>query len=310
MIDRQLCGWRVRSAIALPELPAWPDDDRPVDIRIGPGAVPPALADLLHDGPVLQIGRDGSCRFALPAVGAFLLRGGREIIVDAAEGVPEADLRVFLLGSLFGLLCHQRGLLPLHASAVLIDGAAVAFTGPSGIGKSTLAAAFAAAGYPVVADDVLVVDPSVTDRPTVRPALLGLRLWRQTLDGLGMPTTGLRPARAVLDKFAVPMVPAAGAGPLPLAALFHLEAAGADRMAGCEPLKGLTAISFLRDAVYRAVMADCMGLTARLAADVMRIAPGLRLHARLRQVPGFDRLPASVASISALVGEAMSDAAR
>ena len=46
----------------------------------------------------------------------------------------------------------------LHASAVVLDGAAVAFTAPSGTGKSTLAAHLVAAGASFLTDDVLALD--------------------------------------------------------------------------------------------------------------------------------------------------------
>ena len=43
-----------------------------------------------------------------------------------APGASSRNVRVFLLGSAFGALLHQRGLLPLHANAVEVDGRAVA----------------------------------------------------------------------------------------------------------------------------------------------------------------------------------------
>lgn len=301
MMDYRLAGWRVRSALSLPELPAWPEDDHPVDVVIRFGAVPPTLPDPVHEGPVLQIGRDGICRFALPSVGAFLLRAGEEVVVDPGEGVAEADLRLFLLGSLFGLLCHQRGLLPLHASAVLIDGQAVAFAGPSGIGKSTLAAAFAARGYTVVADDVVVVDGS-TGRPMVRPAIPRLRLWREAVQIIGRTTEGLERARARLDKFSIPVADGFPQQAVPLGAVFHLRNVNVTQLSGWQRLTGLAAVSQLRDAAYRSVMADRMGLAERIAAMAIRVSAGVALQAHLAQMPGFAHLPAAVAAVEEALG--------
>lgn len=53
------------------------------------------------------------------------------------------------------LIINHDGGLALHGSAVVIDGRAVAFVGPSRRGKSTLAAAFARAGHPFLTEDVL-----------------------------------------------------------------------------------------------------------------------------------------------------------
>ena len=50
-----------------------------------------------------------------------------------------------------------RGVPALHASAVAVGGAALAVVGSAGAGKSTTAAARAARGHAVVADDVLAL---------------------------------------------------------------------------------------------------------------------------------------------------------
>jgi len=53
------------------------------------------------------------------------------------------------------LVLRQRGWLPLHASAIELEGRALLFMGKSGAGKSTLAAAFETGGHPLLADDVV-----------------------------------------------------------------------------------------------------------------------------------------------------------
>jgi hypothetical protein len=109
------------------------------------------------------------------SIGRFHIRGGREIVVDP---LPDADpllLRAMLQGRLMAYLLRQRGCLPLHASAVAIDGQAILFLGESGAGKSTTAAAFYSRGHSVLADDVgavRVVDGVVE----LRTAWPGLRL--------------------------------------------------------------------------------------------------------------------------------------
>ena len=69
--------------------------------------------------------------------------------VDPA--IPE----VLLTGSGLAHALAADGISALHASAVEVDGAALAFAGQSGQGKSTLAALLCAAGRPAVADDLL-----------------------------------------------------------------------------------------------------------------------------------------------------------
>ena len=91
---------------------------------------------------------------------AALDRDARTLTVHGALGGEPGMLPVFLEGSLLAHVLAAEGLLALHASAVEWGGAALAIVGPSGWGKSTLAAVFCAAGARLVADDALRVDVS------------------------------------------------------------------------------------------------------------------------------------------------------
>lgn len=108
-------------------------------------------------------------------VGKILVRRGREIIVDPAAGVEEGVLALSILGPAMAVLLHQRRLLVLHASAVAVDGTAVAFLGKEGWGKSTLAAALYHRGHSVVADDVTAVNVD-GNVPIVYPGFPQLKL--------------------------------------------------------------------------------------------------------------------------------------
>src|SRR5512141_2465272 len=205
---RSIAGWRARSG-AVPEytlyglvvrsdraldgLDAAPPGSRvDVDITLG-GALPPSdrwHAATLHylgpadagEPPSVEVRRD-------PTLGYwFRYADGTEFVVDAAARAIRAawadassieDTATYLLGPVLGFALRLRGVLALHASAVLINGRAVTLLGPSGAGKSTMAAAFAASGAPVLADDVVavrIVDGVATAYPSYRL----LRLWDES----------------------------------------------------------------------------------------------------------------------------------
>ncbi len=103
MTDSFLCGWRVRSELHLPELAPWSGDDRAPDVVIRFGEVPAGLDDLVEDQPFLQIDRRGRCLLRLDNVAAYLVTGPGEVIVSPKPGVGDAEVRVFLLSSVFGL---------------------------------------------------------------------------------------------------------------------------------------------------------------------------------------------------------------
>lgn len=87
----------------------------------------------------------------------------------------EPDLvRSILLGPVFALALHEGGSIALHASCVEVAGRAVAFIGPKGHGKSTLAMALTRSGAKLIADDLLPVDPR---NATVRSAVQAARLF-------------------------------------------------------------------------------------------------------------------------------------
>jgi hypothetical protein len=68
-----------------------------------------------------------------------------------------ADTETYLVGPVLGFAQRLMGVLCLHASAVVVDGVAIALCGPAYAGKSTTAGGFAAAGFSVLADDMTAV---------------------------------------------------------------------------------------------------------------------------------------------------------
>lgn len=212
-------GLAVRSDIELPELFA--DDERtPPDVTITLERID---TEIDQDG--LQA-EEGALVLVVPQIARFRIIDGTRIVVDPKSGVPARNIRLFLLGSAFGALLHQRGLLPLHANAIEIDGMAVAFMGPSGTGKSTLATWFHDRGFKVISDDVCVVDFGLEGRPQAAPGLPRLRLWTDALELTGRDHLGL--ARSYLDdedeKFDVPVEAASAArSEVQLAAIYLLD---------------------------------------------------------------------------------------
>jgi hypothetical protein len=111
-----------------------------------------------------------------PGVATFLVRDGKEIIVDPAPAGDVSILCTILLGPILAVLLRQRGLAVIHASGVTINGRAVAFVGQSGWGKSTIAEAFYKRGYGVITDDVMAV--SIGEKcPEVLPGYPSIKLF-------------------------------------------------------------------------------------------------------------------------------------
>ncbi|HYH37818.1 MAG TPA: serine kinase, partial [Azospirillum sp.] len=92
-----LCGLKVASDLPLPDLLPWTGDDRAPDIEVQLGGVPERVAEpVLHDGPLLQVGAEGSCRFVIAGVAAYLVENGRRVTVQPFMDANAPDVRVFL----------------------------------------------------------------------------------------------------------------------------------------------------------------------------------------------------------------------
>ena len=83
---------------------------------------------------------------------------GRTIDYHPLREATNASLTTYLLGQALSFSLLSFGYEPLHATAVVVDGEALAFLGDCGYGKSTLGAAFVARGFPVLTDDVLALE--------------------------------------------------------------------------------------------------------------------------------------------------------
>jgi hypothetical protein len=93
------------------------------------------------------------------------------------------DAISYLLGPILGLVLRLRGVACLHASAVSFGGRAVAFAGPEGAGKSTVAAALAQKGHPALSDDIV----ALVERDSaflVLPAYPHICLWPDSVEAI------------------------------------------------------------------------------------------------------------------------------
>ena len=146
------------------------------DVIIENGEIPDALHDAVVKGVRYEAG-PGAFLLKVDGIAGYHVTQGKRIVIQAApEAVPE-EILLFLMGSAMGALLHQRGFLPLHAGAVLTDQGAVILAGPSGIGKSTLNAAFQHQGFPILADDVCAVTAEKNNGARVIPGFPRLKLW-------------------------------------------------------------------------------------------------------------------------------------
>lgn len=191
-------GLTIRSSFEFPELlPALADAAADVTINLGP--VEPAQPQLREPALSFWAG-PGEAKLTYSGVGTFHIAGGSRMTIDTAPGVEEREIRFFALGPAMSILLHQRGLLPLHANAVNVNGVGVLFMGFSGRGKSTTAAALCARGHQLIADDISPIQWTSAG-PVVLPGWPHMRLLPQSMTALGAEMSGPT-LHARTEKFA------------------------------------------------------------------------------------------------------------
>lgn len=250
-------GLTVVSALECPGL-LWGEGAPDVTIRYG--QVPTTLGNVRDRGVAYEV---NSSQFLLYPrhIARYLVSVGTEVVIERGQNSRDEDLRVFLLGAVFGALLHQRGILPLHGSAIETSRGAVIFAGPSGSGKSTLAAAFQRRGYRVLADDICAVSLDGDGRPRVFPAYPQLTLWADAAEYLQQNVTILRRVRVSLEKYALPLRGAFSTQPLPLYAVYELDTTNT-RTFTLTPLRGKGKLELLLHNTYRKRWLRGMGKSA------------------------------------------------
>jgi hypothetical protein len=187
----------------------------------------------------------GCFQLDVPGVARYRVEEGRRILIQPQASASPEKIRLFLFGSTIGALLYQRGLLPLHGSAVVTQWGVMIFVGPQGSGKSTLAAEFHRRGYQVLSDDVCAVE-NTPHGLRVLPALAQFRLRNDAYQQLGAS----REAYFDVDKFAVPMGERYCSHAKPLRAI-HILCDYSAEHPGFEAVRGLDRVRRLFENLYR-----------------------------------------------------------
>lgn len=277
-------GLRVHAEIACPELPRHPQPDGNPDVTIRLLPPLPRPSEPLESG-CYEVG-PGVFRLVVKGVGRYLVEEGSRISIEPLAGSSAEEIRLFLLGSVIGALLYQRGLFPLHGSAVETRWGAMIFVGAQGIGKSTLAAQFHRRGYRLLSDDVCAVT-AVEGELQVLPALSHFRLCADAYERLAPAQA----ARFNVDKFVVPMNEGYCSEAVSLKAI-HVLANQEDGDPQFEVVRGFDRIQQLFENLYRPqylkgqeTQSDLM----RLAGQIAQKAPIIRVS-RKRDPEAIDGL--------------------
>ena len=265
------------------------------EMRARTGTVPTVLdLETVYRDEHLQIARDAFL-FRTPGDVRFLYRRGNGLVVDLPGPHAMEECRLYLQGTVFGVVAWLNGMLPLHASCVAADGRAIAFTADSGGGKSTLAAALAARGFFHVCDDTLVLEPA-EDRVIGHADGKPLKLWDDAY--------GLADAQRLDDIAFVPGKSFADVenkqqSAVVLQDLVFLEFGDAVDLV---PIKGAQKASRLPETFYRGFVSQALSEPLQHARFVRQVITNVRFWRGIRP-KGAKWFDTAAESFSSLLAE-------
>ncbi|MCH6266022.1 aldolase [Neobacillus citreus] len=251
-------GLHIDSDIFLPELIQVPEFQQKIDVLIKKKDLTNLWiqSKKTHGDYVVKKDR---VLFDIPNLAIFMIQGGNEIFFTPFVNSNEGEIRLFILGTCMGAILQQRRILPLHGSAIEIEGKAYAFIGDSGAGKSTLASAFLKSGFRLLTDDVIAISFSENDLLHVVPSYPQQKLWEESLNGFGIKEHNYLPLFSRETKYAVPVHSHFSSKEIPLAGIFELVINKEEEIT-VQPINRLEGLHKLFYHTYRNFMIEPFGL--------------------------------------------------
>ncbi|MGM8211564.1 aldolase [Virgibacillus sp. W0430] len=213
-------GLTISSEFCMPELECAKHQES-IDLLIQKTDLRPVWEQIKQDTKRFVV-HNNVCYFEVPNLAIYAIKDGTQIYVSPMDGVEENRLRIYLLSSCMAAVLIQRQILPLHGSAIEIDGKAYGIVGSSGAGKSTIGSAFLRKGYPLISDDLIAITFNKQHIPYVTPAFPQQKLWHDSLHYAGMDAVQYNPLVNGGSKYAIPINEQFVKCPLPLHGIIEL----------------------------------------------------------------------------------------
>jgi len=279
-------------------------DDRqgPFSFRLRRAAARPAAGRLVLRGRgrrLLEVRRrpDGAYTVSVEGLAACTVEAdGRTLSWHLGAGRRGPDDADFVVATVLPRALTRQRAHVLHAATVLGPHGALLLCGPSGVGKSTAAAALQRlTGWPLLGDDAAVLGLT-GGQATVASCTRDVRLWDDARDWLGLPPGARLPRHGAKARHPLPQH---DRRPAPVATVVRLVAA--DELALDQPSPSRR-LADLRDQLMRLDRSDPAGFAREFSFLVAWMRP-LRVL-RLQQPRGLAHVARTADRLARLATEA------
>ncbi|MFV9483980.1 hypothetical protein ACNI3T_09080 [Christiangramia sp. ASW11-125] len=137
-------------------------------------------------------------------VGTFYAANGNFISICLNEQAKRETIELYLNGSTYGAILHQRKIMPMHGSCFVYGNKGIMFCGDSGAGKSSLTAAFVLDNNEFLTDDITPIIIK-NNQALIWTMSDRIKLWEDSLKQLSQSKESLRKIDPETEKFYFPL---------------------------------------------------------------------------------------------------------
>lgn len=242
----KIFGLNAASDIMLPQLV---ETEGEPDIYIVRGKVSEEIESAIVKGEYIQVS-ESELLYTVRGVGRYHVSSGRYVVVEPFSECSEQLVQLYLLGSAMGAVLLQKGILPIHGSAVVIQDKAFVITGCSGAGKSSLTLALREMGCKFLTDDIAALTQDKDGTIYVQPSYPQQKLWKDSIEAIGDDVEALTQISSSKEKYYYPVLQGFCDHPVRLGAVCELVPCD-DDVTELRAVNGVEKVDVLMRNIYR-----------------------------------------------------------
>lgn len=173
------------------------------NIQIKEVANLPATQEPLYSTSRFMVNED-DLTIVVDGVAKYRVQDGDKVSLQVYPEADQQSVQLFLNGSVFGAVLHQKRIIPLHGSSFIYNNKGVVICGDSGVGKSSITAAFCQNGATFINDDITPIVFEGT-QILIKSIRTSIKLWEDSLQTLGIENDNLQKIRPSLTKYYIPI---------------------------------------------------------------------------------------------------------